>query len=71
VKKVTEKYVQERLDHDRARKIANILAHGIQTRLKAQRRPRRRRTRGEATQPDAYSPETSQDTDSDNPDDGP
>ena len=70
-KPVSERYAQERLDDDRARRIAEILARGLLTRLKAHRRSGQRRIREEAAQADAYLPETPSVTASDDEDDVP
>ncbi len=70
-KQVSERYSQERLDDDRARRIAEILAQGLLARLKAHRRPRQRRNRAEPAQADVYLPITPPDTASDDADDVP
>jgi hypothetical protein len=70
-KQVTERYSQERLDDDRARRMAEILAQGLLARFKALRRSGLRLNRAEAVEASTYLPNAPPDTGSEDTEDGP
>lgn len=68
---VSDRFVQQRLDESRARRIAEILAEGLHARLKAREGLGRRSTSGVAGRPVGEVPTTSPDTAPEEPEDGP